>query len=224
MATIDLKNRDIFRQGANLLFSIAQFFVTFLPAFGIGIGIGDRSVGESSPVGPIYWAFFIWFLIFPACIAYGIYQALPTQRENEILRRIGLFTASGFIGVTSYALVAQFGGSDWILIAIFVWIQASLLSAYFRLCRSPASTHSKRAVYCAGANQSAHRLGQPCNPCQPRQRPENLRDRTGRDCGNGIFCLFALGCPPYCIPYYTQRKRRPVVCVPGYLGADRSMS
>jgi hypothetical protein len=133
IATIDLKNRDIFRQGANLLFSIAQFFVTFLPAFGIGIGIGDRATGDSSPVGPIYWAFFIWFLIFPACIAYGVYQALPTQRENDILRRIGLFTASGFIGVTSYALVAQFGGSDWILIAIFVWIQASLLSAYFRL-------------------------------------------------------------------------------------------
>jgi uncharacterized membrane protein (DUF485 family) len=131
--TIDLKNRDIFRQGANLLFAIAQFFVTFLPAFGIGIGIGDRAVGESPAVGPIYWAFFIWFLIFPACIAYGIYQALPTQRENEILRRIGFYTASGFIGVTAYALVAQFGGSDWTLIAIFVWILASLLSAYFRL-------------------------------------------------------------------------------------------
>jgi hypothetical protein len=29
--------------------------------------------------------------------------------------------------------VAQFGGSDWILIVIFVWILASLLSAFFRL-------------------------------------------------------------------------------------------
>ena len=130
---IDQRNRDIFRQGANLLFSIAQFSVTFLPAFGIGIGIGDRSTGDSSPIGPIYWAFFIWFLIFPACIAYGIYQAFPAQRENEILRSIGLYTASAFIGVTAYALVAQFGGSDWVLIAIFVWILASLLSAFFRL-------------------------------------------------------------------------------------------
>jgi len=133
MIAIDQRNRDIFRQGANLFFSVAQFFVTFLPAFGIGIGIGDRSVGDSSPIGPIYWAFFIWFLIFPACIAYGIYQAFPTQRENEILRSIGLYTASAFIAVTTYALVAQFGGSDWILIAIFVWIFASLLSAFFRL-------------------------------------------------------------------------------------------
>jgi translocator protein len=133
MIAIDQRNRDIFRQAANLFFSFAQFFVTFLPAFGIGIGIGDRSVGESSSIGPIYWAFFIWFLIFPACIAYGIYQSFPKQRENEILRSIGLYTASAFIGVTTYALVAQFGGSDWILIAIFVWILASLLSAFFRL-------------------------------------------------------------------------------------------
>jgi drug/metabolite transporter (DMT)-like permease len=133
MIVIDQRNRDIFRQAANLFFSIAQFFVTFLPAFGIGIGIGDRATGDSSSIGPIYWAFFIWFLIFPACIAYGLYQASPKQRENEILRSIGLYTASAFIGVTTYALVAQFGGSDWILIAIFVWILASLLSAFFRL-------------------------------------------------------------------------------------------
>jgi hypothetical protein len=135
MTTIDIgqRNSDIFRQGANLFFSVAQFFVTFLPAFGIGIGIGDRATGDSSPIGPIYWAFFIWFLIFPACIAYGIYQAFPSQRKNEFLRSIGFYTASAFIGVTAYALVAQFGGSDWILIAIFVWILASLLSAFFRL-------------------------------------------------------------------------------------------
>jgi hypothetical protein len=88
IAIIDLRNLDVFRQGANLFFSISQFIVTFLPAFGIGLGIGDRATGVSSPVVPIYWAFFIWFLIFPACIAYGIYQAYPAQRENKILRRI----------------------------------------------------------------------------------------------------------------------------------------
>jgi hypothetical protein len=132
-AAIELRNRDIFRQGANIIFAIAQFFVTFLPAFGIGRGIGDRAIGNSSPIVPIYWAFFIWFLIFPACIAFGIYQAFPKQRENDIQRRFGFYTASAFIGITAYALVAQFGGSDWILVAIFVWILASLISALFHL-------------------------------------------------------------------------------------------
>jgi hypothetical protein len=126
-------SRDMLRQGANLVFSLAQFLVTFLPAFGVGTGIGDRATGGEPPVQPIYWAFFIWFLIYSACIVYGIYQALPAKRENGILRRIGFQTASAFLGVTGYALVAQFGGSDWVLIAIFVWILGALLSAFFRL-------------------------------------------------------------------------------------------
>ena len=97
------------RQGTNLVFSVAQFLVTFLPTLGIGIGIGDRAMVREPPVEASYWAFFIWFLIYSACIVYGIYQALPTKRENEVLRRIGFPTASAFLGVTVYALVAQFG-------------------------------------------------------------------------------------------------------------------
>ena len=125
--------QDIIRQGTNLLFSLAQFAVTLLPAFGIGIGIGDRAMGEAPPVQPVSWSFFIWFLIYAGCIVYGIYQALPAQRENGIFRRIGFYTASAFIGITAYALVAQFGGSDWILIGVFIWILASLLCAMLRL-------------------------------------------------------------------------------------------
>lgn len=125
--------RDLLRQGTNLFFSFAQFLVTLLPALGIGTGIGDRATGGEPLVQPIFWAFFIWFPIYAACIAYGIYQALPAQRDKGILHRTGFATGSAFIGVTAYALVAQFGGSDWLLIAIFVWILASLLSAYLRL-------------------------------------------------------------------------------------------
>jgi hypothetical protein len=84
-------------------------------------------------VQPIYWSFFIWFVLYAGCIAYGIYQALPAQREKALLRHVGFYTASAFIGVTVYALVAQFGGSDWILIGVFIWIFASLLYAIFRL-------------------------------------------------------------------------------------------
>jgi hypothetical protein len=127
------EHRDLLRQGANLVFSFAQFLVTLLPALGIGTGIGDRATGGEPLVQPIFWVFFIWFLIYAACISYGIYQAFPERREHEILGRIGFPTASAFIGVTTYALVAQSGGSDWVLIAIFVWILASLLMAYLPL-------------------------------------------------------------------------------------------
>ncbi|MDD1667847.1 MAG: hypothetical protein LUO96_05195 [Methanomicrobiales archaeon] len=130
---MDERTRDLLRQGTNLVFSFAQFLVTLLPALGIGTGIGERATGGEPLVQPIFWAFFIWFPIYAACIAYGIYQALPAQRNTGILRRTGFATASAFIGITAYALVAQSGGSDWLLIAIFVWILASLLFSYFRL-------------------------------------------------------------------------------------------
>jgi hypothetical protein len=90
-------------------------------------------------VQPVYWSFFIWFLIYAGCIVYGIYQASPTQRENDVLRRIGFSTASAFIGVTAYALVAQFEiGSEWILIVIFILILASLLHAILLLTEDRA--------------------------------------------------------------------------------------
>ncbi|DAC71639.1 MAG TPA: hypothetical protein DSN98_09335 [Thermoplasmata archaeon] len=128
------ETRDMIRQGTNLISSFAQFLVTLLPAFGIGIGIGSQSMRSVPQVQPIYWSFFIWFLIYAGCIAYGIYQALPVHHEDKILRRVGFYTASAFIGVTAYALVAQFEiGSEWILIAIFIWILASLLVAIMRL-------------------------------------------------------------------------------------------
>jgi hypothetical protein len=132
--TVTQETRDIIRQGTNLIFSFAQFLVTLLPVAGFGTGIGSQSAGGVPPVQPIYWSFFIWFLIYAGCIAYGIYQALPAHREDEILRRVGFYTSSAFIGVTTYALVAQFEiGSEWILIAIFIWILASLLVAIMRL-------------------------------------------------------------------------------------------
>jgi hypothetical protein len=38
-------NRDLLRQGTNLVFSLAQFLVTLLPALGIGTGIGELATG-----------------------------------------------------------------------------------------------------------------------------------------------------------------------------------
>jgi hypothetical protein len=139
ITTVTQGTRDSIRQVTNLVFSFAQFLVTLLPALGIGTGIGDSAMASVPQVQPIYWSFFIWFLIYAGCSIYGIYQALPAQRENEILRRIGFSTASAFIGVTAYALVAQFEiGSEWILIAIFIWILASLLHAIMCLTEDRA--------------------------------------------------------------------------------------
>ena len=39
------------------------------------------------------WTFAIWGLIFASQLAYALYQALPAQRTNSVLRRIGWHTA-----------------------------------------------------------------------------------------------------------------------------------
>ena len=69
------ETQDIIRQGINLFFSLAQFLVTLLPILGIGTGIGDTAMASVPQVKPIYWSFFIWFLIYTGCIVYGVYQA-----------------------------------------------------------------------------------------------------------------------------------------------------
>lgn len=133
---LNQKARDLLRQTLNLILSIAQWAATYFAAVtGVGIGIEARAAGGETPIEPIFYAFFIWFFIYFACVIYGIYQALPSQRKNPLLRRIGPFTASAFLANTVYAVVAQVWGNDWILVAIFLWTLTSLFKAFFQFSR-----------------------------------------------------------------------------------------
>jgi len=69
---------------------------------------------------PARYAFSIWGLIFLSLIAYSIYQALPSQRENETLRKIGWWYIAG---IGSY--------SAWIF---FFHFQRFLFSTILMIC------------------------------------------------------------------------------------------
>lgn len=126
------KVSDILRQALNLILSITQWASIFFASLtGIGMGIDARAAGGETPIEPAVYAFSIWALIFLGCTVYGMYQALPSQRENPMLRRMGFFTASAFLANTTYSLVAQIWGNDWVLVAIFVWTLTSLLKVFF---------------------------------------------------------------------------------------------
>jgi hypothetical protein len=43
---------------------------------------------------PAGYAFTIWSLIFTLSLGYAVWQALPSERENPLLRRVGWLTAS----------------------------------------------------------------------------------------------------------------------------------
>jgi hypothetical protein len=106
---------------------IINILANALPLNGLDTGeISDRFQVYFVPAG---YVFSIWGLIYLGLIAYAIYQALPSQRENPRLRQIGyLFIASGLANIlwlflwhyeqfvlTIFAMLALLG----LLIAIY---------------------------------------------------------------------------------------------------------
>lgn len=91
-------NKDTLRQIVNLLLVVATIafngLANALPLNGLNTGeISDRFQVFFVPAG---YVFSIWGLIYIGWLAFAIYQALPSQRENPRLRRIGyLFALSG---------------------------------------------------------------------------------------------------------------------------------
>ncbi|MFN2232129.1 MAG: TspO/MBR family protein [Anaerolineae bacterium] len=84
-------NKDTVRQTVVVLATLATIAVNFLanalPLNGLNTGqISDSFNVYFVPAG---YVFSIWGLIYVALIAYSIYQALPSQRENPQLRSIG---------------------------------------------------------------------------------------------------------------------------------------
>jgi hypothetical protein len=64
---------------------------------GSSFWLGERLNQEASTT-PVYFlpfgpTFAIWGLIFSSALVYGVYQALPTQRERSLHRRVGWWVA-----------------------------------------------------------------------------------------------------------------------------------
>ena len=91
-------SKDSVRQLANVLSVglalVINILASTLPLNGQNTGeISDRLPTYFTPAGYI---FSIWFIIFVGWIAFAVYQALPAQKENPRLRRLGyVFALSG---------------------------------------------------------------------------------------------------------------------------------
>jgi hypothetical protein len=64
-----------------------------------------------------------------------VFQALPAQQENALLRRVGFFTAAGFLGTSLWLVMARFGWV-WLTVVCIVWILACLAGTFFQIIRS----------------------------------------------------------------------------------------
>lgn len=118
---------DKVRQALNLLFALAQPVVATLVNLEIsGPGIGTISDRYPTYVVPAGYAFSIWSLIFALALGYGVWQALPQQRENALLGRVGWGTAAALAATSVWMLVFQ-RSLFALSVIVMLWLLASLI-------------------------------------------------------------------------------------------------
>lgn len=76
--------------------------------FDVGRSISEQSEFNNTLLVPSGIAFSIWFPIFVGCIAYGIIQVLPKNKDRAIFKDIGWLTAGSFALITLWGYMASF--------------------------------------------------------------------------------------------------------------------
>lgn len=119
--------QDRWRQALTLILSITQVAAPGLAIVGqVGTPVGEVSNRFFSAVTPANYAFIIWGLIYPACVAYGVFQALPVQRSNPLLRRIGWWAVTAFLANSVWIPAFQLE-QFWLSVLIIGAMMASLV-------------------------------------------------------------------------------------------------
>jgi translocator protein len=127
-------NKDALRQGVNVVVFIAVIVVNALANI---LPINGQTTGELADRYPVWiqpagYAFSIWTVIYIALAAFTAYQAVPTQRENPRLRRIGsLFALTGAANI-AWILLWHYELVPLSLVAMFALLGA-LIAIYLRL-------------------------------------------------------------------------------------------
>src|ERR671921_2875311 len=126
------RKRDLSRQVATLVGALFQVLA------GAIVPIAAFAGATPSLVRPVDYAFAIWGPIFLLCLAYAAYQALPANRANPLLRRVGWFFAGAFFLNGLWEVLVPLR-QPVVLQAILAGIFLCLAVAYLRLVRSERS-------------------------------------------------------------------------------------
>lgn len=141
---MNIQTMDALRRWSNLLLSVAQIVVTVL-SFYLGTSFEDAagSASVDPPIVPAGYAFIIWSVIYGGSVAYAIYQFDPVRKEDPLLRRIGFYTASGFLSCCCWLLCVRLGHLAWTVPCI-LWMAASLYGAFVPLWKRKAPSRAGR--------------------------------------------------------------------------------
>jgi hypothetical protein len=127
-------NRNILRQTVNIIAFLSVVVVNslanILPLNGLLTGeISDRFKVFFVPAG---YVFSIWGLIYLALGAFTVYQALPAQRTNPRLKRIGYLFAASSLANIAWLFLWHYEQFLWTLPAMFALL-IILIAIYLRL-------------------------------------------------------------------------------------------
>ena len=109
---------------------VVNILANALPLNGLNTGeISDRFQVYFVPAG---YVFSIWGLIYIGLIAYAIYQALPSQRQNPRLRAVGWAVVLGGLANSAWIFLWHYEQFPLTLIAMLTLL-ISLIVTYLRL-------------------------------------------------------------------------------------------
>jgi benzodiazapine receptor len=126
--------RDTLRQVVNVLAVVVTIAINGLAN---ALPLNGQTTGEISDRFQVYfvpagYVFSIWGLIYLALIAFAVYQALPGQRENPRLRRVGYLFALSCLANVAWLLLWHYEIFPLTLVAMVVLL-LSLIGIYLRL-------------------------------------------------------------------------------------------
>lgn len=104
----DTTYRSTAQRAAIILAVVWQIGSSFLPMFGLGEPIGNRSDSVRTLITPSGWAFAIWGPLFFGSAVFALWQALPKQVGNALVGRIGWWAALALAAQGAWATYTQF--------------------------------------------------------------------------------------------------------------------
>lgn len=123
---------------------VVQIGAGFLPRFGIGEFIGARSDAVRTLITPAGWAFAIWGPLFALSVAFAVWQALPAQRSNALLARIGWPAAIALAAQGVWSTYTQIANLTAISVVIILVSLAGLLVVLRALVYAPSLSRGER--------------------------------------------------------------------------------
>jgi len=125
---------NLIRQIVNVVITIAVILVNGLAN---ALPLNGQTTGEISDRFDVYfvpagYVFAIWGLIYLGLIAFTVYQALPSQRDNPRLKRIGYLYALSGVANIAWLFLWHYEQFVWTIVAMLVLL-LSLIAIYVRL-------------------------------------------------------------------------------------------